>query len=95
MANCVFQITYDVSIFMRSGSCSLFFPDSPVLNEFLWSLSRVNACLLGIFPILYVFMPRFRCFWEKKKRSRKGKNGPVGIGDSDELINTDQVGETD
>jgi hypothetical protein len=40
-------------------------------------------------------MPRFRCFWEKKKRSRKGKNGPVGIGDSDELINTDQVGETD
>ena len=96
--NCSFQVIYDLTIYIRGsqnfGSCDLIISGSEFANEFVWFLSRSNACYLWMLPLLYVFVPRFKCCGQicfKKRRYGGGKRnqkkakiverGGAGIGD--------------
>lgn len=71
--NCTFQIIYDSIIFSRgkeNPSCELIIYNSVAAGEVVWMLSRSNACVLWMLPILYIFLPhRFqllRCCCRKR-----------------------------
>jgi hypothetical protein len=93
MFNVVFQLIYDILIFSMDekfkNSCDLQL-GSFFAKEFVWYLSRFNACTLWILPMIYVFMPPVRCF----RRGLRNLKKKLKIRDSNRRSDLNYDGET-
>lgn len=72
VVNVAIQITFDIWKFASSAkkqSCDLYINGSLFWTEFLWFISRNNACTLWLVPFLYIFVPRnfFKKLCNKKQ----------------------------